>query len=199
MAANKKTTEIRKEQIVEAALRLIAERGIRGLSVASIARRVGIVPSALYRHFTNKDEILDATVEFIERKLLRNVEAVSQEVTEPLERLQRLLLRHVQFIRENQAVPYIVFSEDMHHKQPLRRKRLYQAISGYLGQIARLVREGQSTGKIRQDVEADTVAVMFLGLVQPAAILWEISEGTFDVTQHAHRAWKLFAEMLVVK
>ncbi len=199
MAAGKQATEIRKEQIVEAALRLIAERGIRGLNIASIARRVGIVPSALYRHFTSKDEILDATMEFIGRKLLWNVEAVSQEATEPLERLQRLLQRHIQLIRENQAVPHIVFSEDIHYNQPLRRKRLYQAISRYLKQVARLVREGQRAGKIRQDVEPDTVAVMFLGLVQPAAILWAISEGTFDVTRHAHRAWKLFAEMLAVK
>jgi AcrR family transcriptional regulator len=164
--------------------------------VVGIARRVGFVPSAIYRHFASKDEILDATVAFIGQRLLENVEAVECETGEPLEQLRRLLDRHVQFIRENRAVPRLVFSEEMHRNQPARKKRLYQVIHRYLGRIAAIVRVGQAAGIIRQDVPPDTVAMLFLGLVQPAAMLWEMSEGTFDVTRHTERAWKLFAAML---
>ena len=37
---------------------------------------------------------------------------------------------------------------------------------------------------------------MFLGLVQPAIILWLMSNQTFDVAGHAEQAWILFREML---
>ena len=41
-----------------------------------------------------------------------------------------------------------------------------------------------------------TVSVMFLGLIQPAALLWHLSEGGFDVTQHVDGAWNLLSETL---
>jgi hypothetical protein len=37
---------------------------------------------------------------------------------------------------------------------------------------------------------------MFLGLIQPAALLWHLSEGEFDVTQHVEKAWNLLSETL---
>jgi hypothetical protein len=37
---------------------------------------------------------------------------------------------------------------------------------------------------------------MFLGLVQPPALLWHLSEGGFDVTQYVERAWNLLSETL---
>ena len=55
MSDQKLDTEIRKEQIAEAALGLLASQGLGRLSVAAVARRVGLVPSGVYRHFMNKD------------------------------------------------------------------------------------------------------------------------------------------------
>jgi hypothetical protein len=37
---------------------------------------------------------------------------------------------------------------------------------------------------------------MFLGLVQPAAILWQLSDGGIDVTKHAERAWQIFSDAI---
>jgi hypothetical protein len=69
-------------------------------------------------------------------------------------------------------------------------------IQDYLEQIGAIVERGQATGVIRADLEPGTAAVMFLGLVQPAAILWQMSEGHFDMTGHAERAWRVFAQAL---
>ena len=73
MAEEKLDTQVRRQQIAEAALELVANRGLRGLSVAAVARRVGLVPSGIYRHFKNKGEILDAVLDRVEARLLANV------------------------------------------------------------------------------------------------------------------------------
>ena len=49
-----------KEKIVEAAIDLIARYGYRGASMRKIAAAVGIRESAIYNHFKNKEEILQA-------------------------------------------------------------------------------------------------------------------------------------------
>jgi hypothetical protein len=73
---------------------------------------------------------------------------------------------------------------------------MFRTIQAYLDQVAAIVRHGQSDGCIRKDLDAATVSVMFLGLIQPAAILSHMSEGAFDVTGHTERAWAIFVEAI---
>jgi AcrR family transcriptional regulator len=196
MSAEKLRTEIRQEQIAEAALRVITSHGMKGLSVARVARQIGIVPSGIYRHYSSKDEILDAVLSLIEQRLLENVSAVCKETPDPLKRIHRLLMRHIKLIRENRAIPRVVFSEDVYGGSSSRKSKIYGIITNYLSRVAEIVSEGQKEGKLRSDVATDTVAVMFLGLIQPGAILWHLSDGEFDVTKQAEKAWRIFQTII---
>ncbi len=199
MAAEKMDTEIRQEQIAEAALEMLGTRTVGELSMADIGRRVGLVPSAIYRHFRGRDEVLDAVLELIGRRLLSNVQAVRQESGSHLERLQLLLMRHVRFVRENQAIPRIILSGEITSRNPTRKARVHGIIQTYLDHVADIVRAGQEAAEIRSDVQADTVALQILGIVQPGAVLWHLSDGRFDITKHAERAWHLLRSAISVR
>lgn len=196
MRARKTSTKIRKDQIAQAALDLLADRGLGELSVAVLARRVGLVPSAIYRHFRSKEEVLDSIVDLIGNRLLNNVQAVLGQKTNDLNRLRHLLVRHVELIQTNRGIPRIVFSEDFYRHRPQRRLQLYKAIQKYLKAVAEIVRSGQEKGLIRRELDSDTVAVMFLGLVQPAGILWHMSNGKFNPKAHAAKAWRIFVRAI---
>ena len=196
MATEKLDTATRREQIAEAALALISEKGMQGLAIASLARRVGLVNSALYRHFNGKDEVMDAMLDLIGDRLMANVKAVRRESTRPLDQLRQLLMRHIRLIRENQALPRIVFSEEIYSGKPERRTKLFNIISRYLTNVSDIFSEGQKNGTIRPDTDPLVLAVMFLGLIQPAAILWHLSNNKFDVTKQAEKAWGIFADGL---
>ena len=194
MRAQKLDTQVRQEQIAEAALGVVACRGMKGLSVARVARRIGVVPSAIYRHYGSKDEVLDAVLDLIRDRLLANVADVCNESGEALDRLRGLLVRHVRLLRENEGIPRIVFSQELHNGDSGRKARMCGTIREYLGQVAKIVREGQQNGEIRSDSPAEVVAMMFLGVIQPAALLWDLSDGDFDVARHAERAWEILEE-----
>jgi AcrR family transcriptional regulator len=196
MGRVKLDSEVRREQIAEAALELVADRGVGRMSIVAVARRVGLVPSGIYRHFRNKEEVLLAVLDRIEARLRENVREARADSPEPLEQLWGLLIRHIRFIREGRAVPKIVFSDDFHRGHPERIARVQKIITGYLGQIAELVREGQQRGAIRPELDSATVALLFLGIVMPAGILWHVTEGRFDVTRHAERAWLILRQAI---
>ncbi|MBN9657559.1 MAG: TetR/AcrR family transcriptional regulator [Acidobacteria bacterium] len=194
--AEKLHTEVRKDQFAQAALGLVATYGLKGLSVARVAHRVGVVPSAVYRHFTSKDELLDAVIGLIRDRLAQNVQKASQECKDALECLRRLLMLHAQLIRENQGVPRIVFSEEIFSGNPRRKVAVHEIVRGYLKHVAGMVKRGQAEGQIRNNLDPSTVSIMFLGLIQPAAILWQLSDGGIDVTKHAERAWQILADAI---
>lgn len=198
MAEQKLDTEIRREQITEAALAIVAEHGLRRLSMAAVARRVGLVPSGLYRHFASKEAMLGAVLDLLEKRLTDNVEAACRESPDPLVQLQGVLTRHIRFIREGRAIPRIIFSDDVHSGDPKRKQRIGRMILDYAGRLAEIISRGQKQGEIRADVDAQAAAMMLFGMIAPAGMLWQLTDGGFDIARHAQRSWTLFRQAVAV-
>ena len=192
MRAPKIRTDIRQKQIAQAALDLIAEQGLHAVSIAAIAERVGIVPSAVYRHYKGKDDVLDAVLNLLRDRLLGNVASARKETGDALGRLQSLFMRHVRMLAENRAIPHVVFSEGIYSGHPERKRTVRGIMTRYLGKIAKIVREGQRAGSIRPGIRPKTVSVMFLGMILPAAVARSVTDGRYDITEHARTAWPLF-------
>lgn len=199
MALQKLETEVRRKQIVQAVLNLIATQGLKRLSVGAVARRVGIVPSAIYRHFKSKDEMVDAAFDFVRARALEHLNRICAEEPKALDRLERLVMLHVQMVRELQALPRIVFSEGHYADAPERRARAYELLRGMHARLEEIVRAGQEAGEIRADLDARAVAVMTWGLLPPAVILWHMSDGRFDVTRHTEKAWRILRAAIAAK
>lgn len=194
--APKTGSEVRQEQIVSASLDLVGRNGLKALTVAAIAQEVGVVPSGIYRHFKGKNEVIGAMVELIGRRLLGNVEATCHDTGDAEERLRLLHIRHVGLIRQSKGIPRLIFSEDVYNDDIAGKRRLYDVIQAYRNRVADIVREGQQAGTLRDDVKPEAVSLMFLGLIQPAAILSHISNGAFDITAETEQCWRLFSRAI---
>lgn len=196
MRAAKAKTEIRREQIARAALELLARQGWQRVNLAAIARQVGVVPSAVYRHFRGKDQVLDAVLELVAQQFATNVERSLASSDHPIEQLHDLLRRHVALITSGVPVPRIILSEDVFKSNTPHRKKVQDIYRQYLGRIAAMVRVGQQRKLIARRCGPQTFAMMWLGLVQSPAILWLLSEGGFDLARHCEAAWSQFVHVL---
>jgi AcrR family transcriptional regulator len=83
-----------REALLDAAIELIADGGYTATGVDAIAKRSGVVKSALYWHFGSKDGLLVAALERTAREWIAEFEAAVVVQGEPAERLENLL-RHV--------------------------------------------------------------------------------------------------------
>jgi AcrR family transcriptional regulator len=196
VAREKLQTEVRQDQIIDAALALMSDRGVRGLSMAAIARRVGFAPSAIYRHFRGKDALLDAVLERVRERLHGAIAAARAETDDPVEALRRLLERHMRLLHQNRGLQRVLLADDFHVGHPARRQRMLGLFAGYLDGVADIIRIGQRRHRIRRDVNARSLAILFLGMIQPASVLWVLSDGQFDVTAQARAAWPVFEQSL---
>ncbi len=57
--------QIDRQAILAASLRLADEEGLAAVTMQAVAERLGVTPMALYRHVTNKADLLDGVVESI--------------------------------------------------------------------------------------------------------------------------------------
>lgn len=82
-----------REALLDAAVELIAESGYTATGVDAIARRSGVVKSALYWHFGSKDGLLVAALERTAREWVAEFEAAVFESERPEDRLENLIQR----------------------------------------------------------------------------------------------------------
>lgn len=61
--------------LIATAVRLISEKGTEGLSIASLARAVGINRATIYYHFKSRDELLEAVRQWSGEQLARGMDA----------------------------------------------------------------------------------------------------------------------------
>src|SRR5215469_1717120 len=90
--------------LVDAAIDLIAERGVRGFSLAEVSRRLGVTAAAPYRHFADRDELLAAVAV---RALHAFADALAAEIGDadaPEQRLAAMASGYVRFAAEQRQL-----------------------------------------------------------------------------------------------
>ena len=172
--------EVRREQIVEAALTLAAG-GLKEVTVQKVARLVGVVPSALYRHYPNKDAILMAVLDQLEHYLTDICDQAEAEAGDPLESIKRVMLLHARLATERRGVPRVLFSEEVGADPDGKGARILSIQRALGGRLAAMVRRGQETGRIRSDLPAEDVAFTVFGLVISTAVLYYLSGWRADI------------------
>ena len=99
----------RREQILDVAARLFAERGFHGVSVGDIGKAVGVSGPALYKHFDSKDAVLAEMLVAISERLLTEGQARVAAADGAADALASLVDWHVEFAL---AQPSLIVVQD---------------------------------------------------------------------------------------
>src|SRR5215470_7491445 len=92
MARTPKVVEDRREQIIDAAMRVFAQKGYGNATNKDIAREAGITPGLIYYYFESKEALLYALLE--ERSPLKLMASFPPQVLElPPEQFFPMLMR----------------------------------------------------------------------------------------------------------
>lgn len=195
-AIGKVKGDVRRDQIMQATLKIIARKGVSSLTTAALAREVGISEANLYRHFRNKDEIYMATVTQVQEMIAKNLESVlSDDASGSVTVLKRFFMLQIELMEENNGIPRLMFSEELHVHQQMREKIL-QTMYGVSEKLAFLFRNGQKAGTIRKDIDARTTVLMFIAMMQGLAFRWSLGGFSFSLSKEASKAWKNFEKLI---
>ncbi|GAA5097210.1 TetR/AcrR family transcriptional regulator [Nocardia iowensis] len=89
-------------EILDAARELLARTGhADAVSIRDISKRVGVSAPSIYRHFADKDALIDAVVAQVFEDLDAAMRAATDPTASPTTRLQQQGLAYVRFAREH--------------------------------------------------------------------------------------------------
>ncbi len=147
-----------RERLLEAATAAFAGADGRPVSLESIARNAGVGIGTLYRHFPNRE----ALVEAIYRAELAEVAAAAEQQLKrhpPKTALRRWMDRYASFVAAKRGM-----AESLHAIFDSGAMEPSQTRDSIVGAVDMLLRAGVDDGSLRSDVRADDVVSSLLGI-----------------------------------
>lgn len=173
MGLRPKLTQQRRLQTLEAAVEVIAERGLRDTRIADIARRAGLSPALLLYYFSSKEKLLTEALTFAEDRFYL---ATFHELT-GIEHARDRLMRLIELscpreggdgeILGDWALWIELWSHAARDPEAARKREALDR--RWRATIVDIVRDGQRAGEFA-DVDADDFSLRLAALIDGLAI-----------------------------
>jgi AcrR family transcriptional regulator len=179
-----------REALLLAALAEFAEHGLEAPSLDAICARAGYTRGAFYVHFKDRDELIAAVMERVLKRFMDAMIATGDAALD--------LERTVRTFGNAAANGFIPLSQSVRAYQLLQacarsavvRERHVELLSEAKRRVGSAVAEGQQAGTVRNDIDAEQLGLLLVGLVLATETLMEL-EVPFDVQASAEAVIRL--------
>ncbi|AMA72046.1 MULTISPECIES: TetR/AcrR family transcriptional regulator [Aneurinibacillus] len=193
----KKTGE-KYQNIIEAAVKVIAQHGYHQAQVSKIAREASVADGTIYLYFDNKADVL---VSLFKEKMGAFVQATRERI-ELLERaddrLRELIYMHLWQMSQNRDWA-IVTQIELRQSDPVVRAGINQALKEYLKLIDEVIFLGKEQGVFRENVEHRVARKMIFGTLDEAVTSWVMNDRKYNLVSLVEPIHNLFINGLKVE
>ena len=193
---------LKRDQILDAAYKMLSRRGYHEATMAKIARKAGVSHGTLYWHFKSKEDLFFAV---LEREFLR-IDATIRpalELDEPAVKKLEMLLRYSMTTLESSSEFLTLLlsaltgsSERFEGSLGKTARNIYNA---YNDMLEELIIKGQQEGDIRKDINARAAAVAMVSLIDSLYFQYGLGTATMDPEKMADGLWDFIEKGLVKK
>ena len=176
--------EVKKQNILEAAIRVFAKNGFQNTSVSQVAREAHVADGTIYLYFENKNELLvsifDEAMTFFAAQAQ---EAINNLDTAP-EKLRMLAHLHLRNLGENEDIA-TVFQVELRHSIRIMKQFSKTSLKKYLKLMEEIFLQGQKEGTIRKDLNPWIAVKIFFGALDEMTTNWILRTRNYQLEDMA--------------
>jgi AcrR family transcriptional regulator len=147
----------RRDELLDLAATMFAERGLRATTVRDIADSAGILSGSLYHHFKSKEQMVEEVLrDFLDWLFTRYQEIVDREA-DPLERVKGLFMTSFEAI-ENRHAQVVIYQDEAKRLSGLPQFEFVDARNREQRRMwVDVLKQGMKEGCFRPDIDVDLV------------------------------------------
>jgi AcrR family transcriptional regulator len=171
----------RQAEIIEKSIDLIAEKGIQGLTIKNLSKRIGISEPAIYRHFESKNEIILALLNtFNDMSQMFSSMMQTFEGT-ALEKIRFMFTKMIEIFIENPSMVAVIFSEELFKNEDILNDRVKIIQNRNQETIENILEQGKIIKDIRNDIDTRYLAILVMGALRFLVNKWNLNDKNFDL------------------
>lgn len=188
----------RRAVTVAAVIELAAQQNPSAISTAAIAKHMSVTQGSLFRHFANKDAILESVMNWVAQRLLARIDNAMQNQITAIAALQAAFMTHIQFISEHPGVPRLLFGE-LQRKENTAAKKLVTALLGqYRQRIQQTLEQGKHNQELSTELDSAAAAQLFIGSIQGLVVQSIVTGNSGSLQQEAKDIFVLYQRAIEV-
>ncbi|MBX2796667.1 MAG: TetR family transcriptional regulator [Myxococcales bacterium] len=186
--------------IIDAAVKVFAEKGFLLAPVSDIARTAGVADGTIYRYFKNKEDLLLSIFEQKMDELLVGLGDMLSQAHDPVEKVRRFARFHFQQVRDHRDAAEVLQVELRLSTKFLKDYRPIK-LWAYLGVFGQIVREGQAQGLFRDDLDPFISMWAFFGAMDELSMQWVLSrkQDRFPLELAADQVAEIFIRGMLIE
>jgi len=192
------SAEKRQEEIIKAAVELAGRQGVDGVTTQDMANAIGVTQGAIFRHFPTKDMIWLAVVHWVRGRLMSVVDMAANQGNDPLDSLERMFFAHLGFVDKVPAIPKLIFTDQLIKKNPRIKELIRSILADYEAKVTKLLVQAKEQHQIRADLDEQSAAVMFTGIIQGLVIRVSIIEARKSLIAEGQRVFPIFLQGIAI-
>ena len=118
--------------LVDAAIGVIAERGVRGFSLAEASRRLGVTTAAPYRHFADRDDLLAAVAARALSVFAAMLAGAADTADTPAQRLAAMAGAYVRFAAQQRPLFDTIYNSGLDKSRYPELQRAWEPVDALL-------------------------------------------------------------------
>lgn len=147
----------RRDELLDLAATMFAERGLRATTVRDIADSAGILSGSLYHHFSSKEEMVNEVLRGFLDWLFERYQQIVETEPNPLERLKGLFMASFEAIADRHAEVVIYQDEAKRLASQERFAYVEERNKEQRKMWIDVLTQGIEEGYFRPDVDVDLV------------------------------------------
>ncbi|MBL7518021.1 TetR family transcriptional regulator [Frankia sp. CNm7] len=183
---------------MRAAIRLLAERGYTGTTLAEIGREAGLSRGLVTHHFGGKDACIRAAIEEIRTAAHRALYTDADPALRGLAKVDFLIGAYIDSARAGHPYTraYYVVMADSISEAPELRDVVAHANEVFRDQIRELLQEAVDLGEAPPEADLRAHAVLLEGLLRGVCLQWYVDPAGVDLDAAAEAAKSLIRSSL---
>jgi len=192
------TVSARQQEIIAAALDIVSERGLEGLTMKNIAARVGFSDAAVYRHFKSKSDILNAMVDRFADSSLRSLRRISAGSRSGTEQIEEFFFDRCRSFAADRALASVMFAEGLFKSDPVLAARVHGVMRDHRRLLLRSIRLDQRRGLLRP-LPPEHIFTIIMGALRLLFLQWQTGDYAFSLLPAAEKLWRSLQALIVTQ
>lgn len=176
----------RQHEIIASAGKLLMEKGIKGLTTKNLAQEMGFSESALYRHFTNKEDIVVLLLQHLAASMKTRLDAIAQSEATASHKLTAVFNSQFQFFARHPHFVVAVLSEGLFDESEKINQAIIQLVNYKTQLIAGLFEEGKQQKEFNIELATLDMVHITVGCFRMMMLKWKFSQFQIDLIQQGN-------------
>lgn len=190
-----KSNKPKYQQIIEAAVKVIAENGYHASQVSKIAKEAGVADGTIYLYFKNKEDVLVSVFEEKMGQFIDKIAKATSEQSDAESKLRVLINMHFSQLEENPDLA-IVTQLELRQSNYTLRMQINNVLKAYLTVIDEVIAEGINNKQFRDDINPALIRQMIFGTLDEVVTNWIMKDRKYKLGDQAEEVHKFLTQGL---